>query len=188
MTMLRPYLLATCLIAAMASLDASASHERFHKERNEPNSTSGFLAATDPTYVKECGACHFAYSPGLLPARSWELHLQRLEKHFGEVVSLAPTTKEAIRDYLVKNAADNSPYEGSRYYIARVAPNATPYRLLDLPLHREMHRIIQEVISAKTKVKVRTLTNCNACHQWAPEGSFANSELFVPGLTPMPRR
>jgi hypothetical protein len=31
---------------------------------------------------------------------------------------------------------------------------------------------------------VRSLTNCNACHQFAGDGSFANSELFVPGLTP----
>jgi hypothetical protein len=188
MTMLRPSLLAACLIAALASLDTFASHERFHRERNAPDSTNGFFPATDPTYVKECGACHFAYSPGLLPARSWELHMQRLEKHFGEAVSLAPATREAIRAYLLQHAADNSPYEGSRYYIAKVDPNATPYRFLDVPLHREMHRIIQEVISVKSKVKVRTLTNCNACHQWAPEGSFANSELFIPGLTPMPRR
>ena len=188
MTLLRQCFLAACVIAGLASLEASASHERFHKDRSTPNSTEGFFAPTDPTYVKECGGCHFAYSPGLLPARSWELHMQRLEKHFGEVVSLPPATKDAIRAYLVQHAADNSPFEGSRAYMARLDPGATPYRFQDVPLHREMHRIIQEVISMKTKVKVRTLTNCNACHQWAPEGSFGNSELFIPGLTPMPRR
>jgi hypothetical protein len=37
-------------------------------------------------------------------------------------------------------------------------------------------------------VKVRTLTNCNGCHQYALEGSFGTSELFIPGLTPAPRR
>ena len=174
--------------ATLASFQAVATHERFHKDRNDPNSKSGFFAATDPTYVKECGSCHFPYSPGLLPVRSWELHMKRLEKHFGEAVALQPATHEAILRYLTENAADRSPYEGSQYYMAKVDPGATPYRLQDVPLHREMHRIIQEVISIKAKVKVRTLTNCNACHQWAPEGSFANSELFVPGLTPMPRR
>ena len=165
-----------------AGSSALASHERFHKESKD--SKGGFFAATDPTYVKECGSCHFAYSPGLLPARSWELHMERLEKHFGEVVTLQPATRDTVRRYLVENAADRSPYEGSEYFMSKVKADATPYRFMDVPLYREMHRIILEVISIKTKVKVRTLTNCNACHQFAADGSFANSEMFIPGLTP----
>jgi hypothetical protein len=39
------------------------------------------------------------------------------------------------------------------------------------------------VFPAETKVKVRTLTNCNACHQEADEGSFGLTELYIPGLT-----
>ena len=188
MTSFRPRLIAFAAILVFGACAAHASHERFHKERNVPDSKNGFFAATDPTYVKECGSCHFAYSPGLLPVRSWELHMQRLEKHFGEVVSLNPAAKETIQRYLVENAADKSPYEGSQYFMAKIEPDKTPYRLMDVPLFREMHRIVLEVINRKQKIKVRTLTNCNACHQWAAEGSFANSELFVPGLTPMPRR
>ena len=177
-------LLATALFlaAGFAGSGALASHERFHKD--SPDSKGGFLAATDPTYLKECGSCHFAYSPGLMPARSWDLHMERLEKHFGEVVALAPGTRETIRRYLVENAADRSPYEGSQYFMAKIDAGATPYRFMDVPLYREMHRIIREVISIKSKVKVRTLTNCNGCHQLAGEGSFATSELFIPGLTP----
>jgi hypothetical protein len=34
---------------------------------------------------------------------------------------------------------------------------------------------------------VRRLTNCNACHQMADEGSFGNDELLIPGLTPSTR-
>jgi hypothetical protein len=177
---------ATLLIGAgLAGPCALASHERFHKASKD--SKDGFLAATDPTYVKECGSCHFAYSPGLLPARSWDLHMARLEKHFGEVVTLQPATRDTIARYLAENAADRSPYEGSQYFMARIKADATPYRFLEVPLYREMHSIIQEVISIKAKVKVRTLTNCNACHQFASEGSFATSEMFVPGLTPRVR-
>ena len=174
---------ASLLVAtAFAGTSAVASHERFHKATKD--SKDGFFAATDPTYVKECGSCHFAYSPGLLPARSWNLHMDRLEKHFGEVVTLQPATRDTIKRYLVENAADVSPYEGSQYFMAKIKADATPYRFMEVPLYREMHRIIQEVISIKTKVKVRTLTNCNACHQFATEGSFATSEMYVPGLTP----
>ena len=139
---------------------------------------------TNATYEKECGSCHFAYSPGLLPARSWELHMERLEKHFGESVVLPAATRETVRKYLVDNAADRSPFEGSKLVMARVDPTTTPYRFQELALFREMHRIVLEVINRKSKVKVRTLTNCNACHQFAAEGSFATGELVVPGLTP----
>ena len=45
-----------------------------------------------------------------------------------------------------------------------------------------MHRVMHEVISTKPKVKVRTMTNCNACHQKAEEGSFGNAGLYIPGL------
>jgi hypothetical protein len=181
MLQLRTLLLASVL----AALPAGAANELFFKEN--PGSMNGFLAATDPTYVKECGACHFAYSPGLLPARSWELHMTRLERHFGESVVLSDTAKAAVAKYLTENAADRSPYNGSKVMMERLPANQTPYRFMDLPLYREMHRIMLEVISIKTRVKVRTLTNCNACHQWAPEGSFGNSELLIPGLTPSRR-
>ena len=46
-----------------------------------------------------------------------------------------------------------------------------------------MHTVMHEVISTKSKVKVRTMTNCNACHRKADEGSFGNDELYIPGLT-----
>jgi hypothetical protein len=110
-----------------------------------------------------------------------------MEKHFGESVVLPEPAREAVRRYLTENAADRSDYAGSQLFMERLDPKATPYRLMDVPLYREMHRIMIEVISIKTKVKVRTLTNCNACHQYAPEGSFGNRELFIPGLTPQRR-
>lgn len=179
---LRRYLAA---LGAGIALQAGAANDLFQKDG--PNSLNGFLAATDATYVKECGACHFAYSPGLLPARSWELHMSRLERHFGESVNLAEPARSAIHRYLTENAADRSPYAGSKIMMERVDPKSTPYRFNDVPLYREMHRIVLEVISIKSKLKVRTLTNCNGCHQYAPEGSFGNSELLIPGLTPSRR-
>ena len=175
---------ALALALAVAAFSVDAADDRFDKEKGPMR---GFLAATDPLYVKECGACHFPYSPGLLPARSWELHLKRLDKHFGENVALNGETREALRRYLAENAADVSKYEGSHAFMERIEPSQTPYRLQEVLLYRTMHRIILEVINLKPKVKVRKLTNCNACHQGADNGSFANSELLIPGLTPTGR-
>jgi hypothetical protein len=165
----------------VVSLGAMASDIRF--ERKTPESMGGFFPAKDPLYVKECGTCHFPYSPGLMPARSWVRQLDRMENHFGESVKLDATVRAKIHEYLTRNAADVSPYEGSKTFMERVKDNQTPYRLSNVPLFREMHTVMWEVINTKTKVKVRTLANCGACHQRAGEGSFANDELYIPGLT-----
>lgn len=172
---------AIALIACAACFAAPAANDRFYKEK--PDSRNGFLAATDPTYVKECGSCHFPYSPGLLPARSWELHMSRMDKHLGEHVNLTPEAAAAIRKYLVDNAADRSPFEGSMTMMERIDPKRTPYRFWDVPLFREMHRVMAEVIDRKPRIKVRTLTNCNGCHQGADSGSFGYEELLIPGLS-----
>jgi hypothetical protein len=143
---------------------------------------TGIIAAADPLYVKECGSCHFAYSPGLLPQRSWKLHMQRLDKHFGEAVRFAPATHEALTRYLVDNAADVSTHEGSKVLMEQVAKDRTPYRLREVALFQRKHSTILEVINVKPRVKVRTLTDCGACHQRAAEGDFSERALRVPGL------
>lgn len=172
-----------CGAALAASLAAGAADDRFDKKT--PDSMMGFLAVNDALYKKECGTCHFAYSPGLMPARSWRLQLERMAtgKHFGESVQLSPDARAKIQDYLTRNAADVSPYEGSKTFMERIPPSQTPYRLSGIALFREMHTVIHEVINTKNKVKVRSVTNCNACHRRADEGSFGNSELYIPGLT-----
>ena len=174
------------LAASCAMFGAEAANDLFHKR--SADSRNGFLAATDATYVKECGSCHFPYSPGLLPARSWELHMGRLERHFGESIALDPATHRKVADYLAAHAADRSEYHGSRLFLERLDPKETPYRLLDVPLYRDMHLIIREVIHLKPRIRVRTLTDCGACHQYADRGSFGNDELLIPGLTPTARR
>lgn len=174
-------LLISLAIAAFASGSSLAANDRFYKET--PDSKRGFLAATDPLYVKECGSCHFPYSPGLLPARSWVQHLDRLDKHFGESIKLAAPEREAVERYLTTNAADVSPYEGSQLFMERMDPAKTPYRFREVYLFREMHGIIVNVIEVKPQIKVRSLTNCNACHLGAERGSFGLPELFIPGLT-----
>jgi mono/diheme cytochrome c family protein len=172
-----------CAVALAVPLAAGAADDRFHKKT--PDSMMGFLAVRDALYRKECGTCHFAYSPGLMPARSWVLQLDRMAKakHFGESVELAPDTRAKILDYLTRNAADVSPYEGSKTFMERIPASQTPYRFSGVPLFREMHTVIHEVINTKNKVKVRSVTNCNACHRKADDGSFGNDELYIPGLT-----
>jgi hypothetical protein len=114
--------------------------------------------------------------------------MERLEKHFGESVQLNDATRRALQTYLASNAADVSPYEGSKTFMERIDPQSTPYRLRDVWLFRTMHRVVLEAIGTKPKVKIRNLTNCIDCHQYADEGSFGLTELLIPGITPLPNR
>ena len=46
--------------------------------------TRDVAAVENPLYQEECGSCHMAYPPGLLPGRSWEKLMTGLADHFGE--------------------------------------------------------------------------------------------------------
>ena len=61
----------------------------------------------DKVVIKECGACHMAFQPQMLPKRSWEKIMTGLSDHFGEDASSDVKTKEKITSYLLKNAADS---------------------------------------------------------------------------------
>jgi hypothetical protein len=43
-----------------------------------------------PLYKDECGSCHFAYPPTMLPAASWERVMAGLGAHFGDNADSAP--------------------------------------------------------------------------------------------------
>jgi hypothetical protein len=173
---------AFCLALAVAwAPDAKAIDDLY--EKHSPESTNGFLPAQHPAYVKECGGCHFVYSAGMLPARSWARTMERLDKHFGESLGLPPQTRDEIGRYLAENAADRSPFAGSRILMESLPDSVTPARIQYVPRLRSRHRVIQEVIARNFRIKVKTLVNCDGCHQRAAEGDFGLRDLRVEGLT-----
>ncbi len=110
-----------CAVGAVLLLLLTGSVEAAHgyyDPTSYPN--GGFAPAADAKYQSECGACHFAYLPGLLPARSWEALLKKPDEHFGETLSLDPETLRHIRDYLSANAGDRS----RLYRIEAISPPA----------------------------------------------------------------
>ena len=166
-------------VTVLAAGAASAASEIFDK-KVDPN--NGFLAVTDATYRAECGTCHFAYSPGLLPERSWKWVMSGLDKHYGENVKISPQASASISKYLADNAADKSKFEGSKQIMVRISDSMTPRRVINVPHISTMHRVMKEVLGTNSKVEVRKFTNCNGCHQQAEKGSFAYDELVIPGL------
>lgn len=154
--MLRPF--AALIFAAFLPAAALADDDE-----------GGFASApANPVFAKECGACHMPYPAAFLPARSWSAIMDGLSDHFGEDASLAPTAVEEIRTYLTANAADAVGADG---ILRGVAETDTPLRITETPFWIRAHQ--GEVGEAAfTSPKVRSKSNCIACHRGAAAGSF----------------
>jgi cytochrome c553 len=171
-------LIAFFLAALTCAAPAFAIDDRFNPAQY---AKGGFAAADNPAYAKECGSCHFLYLPGMLPARSWH-KLMGLKGHFGETLGLEPDAAGTIERYLTDNAADRSDRLGSQVMLERLPADAAPTRITNLPLMLHRHVVVRNLMGA-SQVKVKTLVNCDACHEKAATGSFAYDEILVPGLT-----
>lgn len=130
-------------------------------------------------YVTECGGCHTAYAPGLLPTRSWIRMMGELENHFGEDASLDEPDRLAIQRHLTDWSADS---RGASLLMRRIAgaipAGATPQRITETWFFGYMHDEVPTHIWKRKKVGTRA--NCIACHPRANEGSYAEREVVIP--------
>ncbi len=117
--------------------------------------------------LKECGACHMAFQPQMLPKRSWDKIMQELSDHFGEDASLDADTKEQIEAYLDKNAADSGWWGGK--FMRGVKDNMTPLRITQTPHWIREH---DDEISAQALAAAKSKANCVACHPRANRGDY----------------
>jgi len=143
--------------------------------------TKGVKPVTDKLYEEECGACHFAYQPGLLPTRSWEklLDAEALRKHFGVNAELDDDTLKALRDYAVANAADKSWYKRSRKIAVATEQGPAPLRITGLHyISRKHHDIPEKMIKGNKGVK--SLSFCDKCHTRAGQGVYDADTVNIP--------
>lgn len=170
---------ALLFIAGIVTLPLVFSGER---ELGEYRQRSiGVASITNPAYTEECGSCHMAYPPGLLPARSWEKIMTGLEDHFGDNAELGAQVHKNIRDYLLSNSADNSSYRRSRKITSSLSDSEAPLRITDTPYFRHEHDEIP-LRMVRDNPKVRSFSNCNACHSRATEGWFNEDGVRIPGV------
>lgn len=131
-------------------------------------------------YSDECGSCHYAYPPGLLPGKSWAklLDEKALGDHFGENATLDKATLKTIYDYAMDNAAEKSWYKRSRK-ITVATENETPIRITEVRyIKRKHHEIPEKMIKGNKDVK--SLSYCNACHTKADKGIFDSDTVSIP--------
>jgi hypothetical protein len=123
----------------------------------------------DQLVKKECGACHMAFQPAFLPARSWAKMMDTLSDHFGEDASLPADKAQLIRTYLTANAGDVDGRGRARKYMRWVAPDGAPQRITENPDFLRKHNLPDKVWKDP---KVVTKSNCPACHRGADQGYY----------------
>ena len=131
------------------------------------------------TYVNECGSCHTAYAPGLLPARSWRKMMDGLSKHFGEDASLAEPDQLEILMNLELLALDGGQANmRMRRINGAIAAGAMPQRVSETGYFKFMHDEVPAYMWKRKKVG--SLANCVACHTRANEGRYGEREVRIP--------
>ena len=128
-------------------------------------------------YEEECGSCHNAFSPTLLPARSWEKVMAGLGEHFGDDASLPEETSTEILRWLAASSAERAFSEPSRKMISSMGDN-TPLRITEVSYWKEKHSGLGDEVYSRKGVSSRT--NCGACHPGAPFGSFEDRDISIP--------
>jgi hypothetical protein len=131
------------------------------------------------TFVNECGSCHTAYAPGLLPARSWRKMLGELDKHFGEDASLSEPQRLAILKDLEMLASDNPAANMRMRRIDSAIPaSTTPQKISDTGYFKYMHDEVPGYIWQRKSIGARA--NCIACHIRANDGRYGEREVRIP--------
>ena len=134
-------------------------------------------SVNNPTYIEECGACHFTYQPELLPSGSWDKILAGLEDHFGEIIELDLASRKVIGEYLKANAAEHSSAKRA-VKIMRSLGSQTPLRITEIPyIQRKHHEVSPSVFS---RDPIGSFSNCLACHTTAEKGIYDDDYVVIP--------
>lgn len=132
-------------------------------------------------YVQECGACHFAYQPGLLPENAWNKMMKELNNHFGVDASLLSEDFQTISAYLQQNSAEkNMQYKRSRKIVQSLPKNSTAKSISTTPYMIRKHDEIRP--SLITQPEVKGLFNCKACHTTAQKGIYSERDINIPNF------
>lgn len=136
---------------------------------------------THAAYAAECGACHMAYPPGLLPGRSWERLMQELAEHFGDDASLPPDVEREIAVWLQANASDRVASRIGAKIGRSIGPGKAPLRISETRYFQRKHDEVPRAMAAENP-QVRSLANCAACHDRAGDGVFDEHDVRIPGF------
>jgi len=154
-----------------------SQHQKRYRENSKDYKKRYLTPVNNPTYIEECGGCHFTYQPELLPSRSWDKILAGLEDHYGEVIVLDSKSKREIAEYLKTNAAEYSSAKRA-VKIMRSLGNRTPLRITQIPYIQEKHHEVSQKVLERDSIG--SLSNCSACHTTAKKGIYEDDYVVIP--------
>ncbi len=120
-----------------------------------------------PAYVQECGSCHVAFPPGLLPASSWQHLMAGLKSHYGSDASLDAAGRQTLTNWLSAHAGSGK----------RAAEPPPEDRITQGAWFVREHR---EVRVSFGSARVKSAADCAACHTKAVDGSYREREIQLP--------
>ncbi|MGZ5891817.1 MAG: diheme cytochrome c [Caldimonas sp.] len=121
-----------------------------------------------PKYKVECGVCHAAFPPGMLPAASWSRVMSNLPRHYGTDASLDSAAVKELSAWLGANAGT--------YKRVREEPPAD--RITRSGWFIRKHDEVPP--AAWTRPAVKSAANCSACHSHAEQGDFNEHYVRIP--------
>lgn len=131
-----------------------------------------FAPVRSSLVARECGACHMAFPPEMLPGRSWSAVIDGLAEHFGTDADLPAGAREAVRAYLNSAAGDVSGSRVGAKFVGSIAPGSAPLRISEVPRWAREHRKVAP--STWARADVGSKSNCQACHPGADRGDFGD--------------
>jgi Dihaem cytochrome c len=180
--------LGAVVLALGATGVALSDYDRDDDDRHEGRKGSGWVPkgrdldpATHPGYRAECGGCHLAYPPGLLPADGWRRVMGDLQNHYGDDASLDAATADRILAYLVANSADGNARIRSRAFAVAPTPGNGPPRITETLYFQRKHDEIPPRL-ARDNPGVRSFSRCETCHEGADQGRFNEDQVRIPGV------
>jgi hypothetical protein len=165
------------LAAAVLAVVAVGAWGTLHGLSRLPPPSSLRVLPPNARYQKECGACHYAFNPGLSPASSWAGLMTDLRDHFGEDASLDGATTRGLTVWLVSNAAETFDTESANRL--RTVAGEEPYRITAAPYWVRKHAAIPAGVF--TRKRIGGKFNCNACHRDAASGRYDDQAIAIPG-------
>lgn len=165
--MLAALALAATVVPLAALADDDDDDDDHDVEQGASRMTATAVRASPEwhTYTAECGSCHLAYPPSMLPARSWKALLGGLNEHFGQNAEIDAATSAKLSAFLVANSG-------------REVAGPTPMRITTLPWWQHEHHEVAP--SVYRRAKIVTPANCGACHQGANQGAFGEHQVKIP--------
>jgi diheme cytochrome c len=116
----------------------------------------------------ECGSCHIAYPPQLLPAESWGRVMSGLDRHFGTDASIDPAAGAEIAAFLERHAGSGRGARGP----------GDSLRITETAWFVHEHDELSPAVWKRAAVK--SAANCAACHAGAEQGDFRERNIRIP--------